>query len=157
MSFIPLDSDAEHPQIIWSPVGDRLALMRGGMRPDLFLEVYAEGMEKVAEFACLSGSAEWLEDGMRLVFTRIDDVREEARFPGRSYGFRFSVVLYDSALGMETVLKEATDKANYVLSGVSSDGEKVLITETSVKSPKDWKDETKIKEREIKVPVPAAG
>ena len=35
-------------------------------------------MEKVAEFACLSGSAEWLEDGMRLVFTRIDDVREEA-------------------------------------------------------------------------------
>jgi len=44
-----------------------------------------------------------------------------------------------------------------VLSGVSSDGEKVLITETSVKSPKDWKDETKIKEREIKVPVPAAG
>ncbi len=155
MSFIPLDSEYEFPQIYWSPAQDRLALIRGGTRPDLFLEIYGEGMEKTAKFGCLSESAEWLEDGMRLVYTRIDAIRENGTYPGRSYGFKFSVVLYDSALEEEIILKEAGDKANYVLSGV--DGDEIVITESYVKSPKDWKDMEMVREREIRVPVPAAG
>jgi hypothetical protein len=38
-------------------------------------------MEKIAEFSGLRGEAAWLDDGMRFVFTRIDDTREGAVFP----------------------------------------------------------------------------
>ena len=157
LGFIPLDSVFEYPEVIWSPAQDRLAIIRGGTRPDLFLEIYSEGMEKTAEFSCLRGSAMWLSDGMRLVFTRIDDIREEGLYPGRSYGFRFSVVLYDSALDESFVLKEATDTKNFVVYDVSADDDEIVITEISVKSQKDWKNEDRIKERELRIPAPAAG
>ena len=56
---------------------------------------------------------------------------------------------------METVLKEATDTQNFILISVSDDD--VSILEKSVKSVKDWSDEDKIFDREISVPIPAAG
>ncbi len=158
MTFIPLDSENEYQDLLWSPAGDRLILVRGGdARPDMFFDVYAEGMEKQTEFTGLRGEIGWLEDGMRIVFTRIDGIREKGSFPGLSYGLQLSVVLYDSAVEETIPLKEASGTKNFSFTSVSEDGEQIAIQETSVRSPKDWADEEKIKEREITVPVPAAG
>ena len=44
---------------------------------------------------------------------------------------------------------------NFILISVSDDD--VSILEKSVKSVKDWSDEDKIFDREISVPIPAAG
>ena len=82
-------------------------------------------------------------------------MREGAVAHGRSFWFRFSVVLYDAPADLETVLKEATDTQNFILISVSDDD--VSILEKSVKSVKDWSDEDKIFDREISVPIPAAG
>jgi hypothetical protein len=158
MTFIPLDNEHEYQDLLWSPSGDRLILVRGsGMRPDVFFELYDEGMEKKAEFSGLRGEIAWLEDGMRFAFTRIDDVRDSEDGVYSSSLLKLSAVLYDSTVDETVVLKESTDTKNYRFSEISDDGEKIVITEESVKSPKDWGDEEKVKEREIKVPVPAAG
>ena len=64
---------------------------------------------KIAEFSGLRGEAAWLDGGMRFVFTRIDDTREGAVFPGLSYGLKVSAVLYDSAVEETIPLKEADE------------------------------------------------
>lgn len=158
VTFIPLDSENEYQDLLWSPAGDRLVLARGsGDRADLFFDVFGEGMEKIAEFSGLRGEAAWLEDGMRFVFTRIDDAREGGVFPGLSCGLKVSAVLYDSAVEETIPLKEADETRNYTFVSVSPDGTDIRISETSVLSPGDWNDMEKWKEREITVPVPAAG
>lgn len=158
ITFIPLDSENEYQDLIWSPAGDRLVLVRGsGMRPDMFLEVYAEGMEKKAEFSGLRGEMAWLEDGMRFVFTQIDDIRENSANPGVPCGWKLSAVLYDSAIEEAITLKESTDTKSYSFASVSEDGENITLYETFVQSTKDWGDVEKTREREITVPVPAAG
>jgi hypothetical protein len=113
-------------------------------------------MEKTAELAGVCGSFAWV-DGVRFLFTRIDDIREGGSFPGLGYGLRVSAVMYDTAISEEIVLKKATDKQNFWTGKVSSDGTSVTVTEESVKSEKDWSNENKIKKREIKVKIPAAG
>ncbi len=158
VTFIPLESENEYQDLLWSPAGDRLVLARGsGIRPDLFFDVFGEGMEKIAEFSGLRGEAAWLEDGMRFVFTRIDDIREGGCFPGLSYGLKVSAVLYDSALEETIPLKEAGETRNYTFLSVSPDGMEIRISETAVLSPDGWSDMEKWKEREVTVPVPAAG
>jgi hypothetical protein len=159
MAFIPLESEREYQDIFWSGAGDRLLLQRGSpMRPDVFFELYAEGMEKKAEFPGVRDGIAWLSDGMRFAFTRIGgDIREEGKFFNLAYGLRLSAVLYDSAVGETIVLKEATDTQNFWFASVSEDDENIAVTEEYVESPKDWADEEKIKQREITVPVPPAG
>jgi hypothetical protein len=158
MAFIPLESVYEYQDILWSPSGDRLILQRGSpMRPDVFFDLYAEGMEKKAEFSGVRDGIAWLGDGMRFAFTRIDGIREGGRFFNLAYGLRLSAVLYDSAVGETIVLKEATDTQNFWFSSVSEDDENIAVTEEYVESPKDWADEGKIKQREITVPTPGAG
>jgi hypothetical protein len=158
MTFIPLESEHEYQGLLWSPAGDRLILVRGsGMRPDVFFELYAEGMEKKAEFPGMRGEIQWLEDGMRFAFTRIDDTRDTEDGVFSAYALKLSAILYDSAVGETIVLKEAAGTQNFRFGGISDDGEKISITEEYVKSPKDWGDGEKIKEREIEVPIPAAG
>ena len=156
-TFIPLESEHEYVDIAWSPAGDRLGLVPGsGIRPDLFFTLYTlPGPEKKAEFPGLRGELWWLEDGMRFAFTRIDDVRDEGSFDNLGYGLKLSAVLYDSALEEETVLKEATDTQSFLFRAIGD--EDIEIAEEYVESPNDWGDDEKIKEREIKVPVPAAG
>ena len=94
---------------------------------------------------------------MRFVFTRIDDIREGVPPSDLPYGLKLSAVLYDSAIEEAIPLKESTDTKNFSFDSVSEDGEHIALTETSVQSSKDWGEEEKIKEREIKVPMPAAG
>lgn len=151
--FIPLESESEYQDLIWSPDGGRCVLATGGARPDVFFTPYGEGMEKGEELSGLNGSIAWA-DPHRFVYTRIDDVREGAFSPGRSYGFKFSAVLYDATTASETVLKKASDTRNYIFLSLS--GDRVTIMENSVKSVKDWSKEKKIVERELSVPIPAA-
>jgi hypothetical protein len=166
--FIPLDSEHECQDLIWSPAGDRLVLVRGsGVRPDVFYELYTlpdEGAgdagpfnkEKEAGFSGMLGEVSWLEDGMRFAFTRIDDARrgEPADNP---HWLRLSAVLHDSAVGETIALKESTDTQNFRFGSVSPDGGDIVLSEEYVESPEDWGDEDKVKTREISVPVPAAG
>ena len=70
--------------------------------------------------------------------------------------FGASAVLYDPDQGV-IVLKQATAKENFIVTGVSEDGEKITISVTSVNSEKDWEDDEKRQESEITVEVPAAG
>lgn len=158
LTFIPLDSEHEYQDLLWSPSGDRLVLVRGSAaRPDMFFDVYAEGMEKQAEFSGLRGEIAWLDDGMRFVFTRIDDIRGGTATPGRSYGLKLSAVLYDSAIKETIPLKEASDTKNYSFVSLAEDRERIVLSESSVRSPKDWSNERKVRERTITVPVPPAG
>jgi hypothetical protein len=139
------------------------------MRPDVSYELYTlfdESMEntepfnivKKAEFSGMRGEMAWTGDGIRFVFTRIDDTREETgELANAPYWLRLSAVLYDSAVDETVVLKEATDTQNFRFTSLSEEDDNILLSEEYVKSPKDWADEDKVKTLEITVSVPAAG
>jgi hypothetical protein len=166
--FIHLDSESAYQGLFWSPEGDRFVLALGNdVGAEVACELWTvdgdggEGMNKNAEFSGVRGQFGWLKDGIRFVFTRIDDARDTGDGAYDAYALKLSAVLYDSATEETIVLKKPTDLQNFSFSGISDDGEKIVITEESVKSPKDWGregfEEGKITEREMTVPVPAAG
>jgi hypothetical protein len=158
LTFVPLESVNEFQTITFSPNGEYFILGRGsGVRPDLAYEVYGDGTEKIADFSGIRDNIQWL-DNVRFVLTRIEDsIREGGRYANLAYGLKLSVVLYDTVSKETTVLKEATDTHNYLISEVAGDGNSLEVTEQSVKSPADWGDFDKINERQIEVPIPAAG
>ena len=168
VAFVPLESERECQDVIFSPDGGNFVLVTGSdIRPDIFFEVFrnyaeptknAENTVKMAEFSGIRGQLTWV-DPVRFVMTRIDDTRE---FEEGGYGWRVSVVMYDLAIaaGKTTVLKEATDTQNFWLEGVVEGGGVLgvlAVREESVKSEKDWGDEEKTENREIRVEIPAAG
>jgi hypothetical protein len=113
-------------------------------------------MEKKAEIDGVKGAV-WI-DPIRFVTTRIDDAREiSGAISGRAFGYRVSVVMYDTAVSDTVVLKESTDTKNYWLNEVIEDGGALSVREESVKSQDDWGDEGKTEEREIRVEIPTAG
>ena len=152
IGVLPLDETLQ--DLIWSPDGGQFLVAAGGFRADLFYYLYGEGMEKKAEFSGLRGGAEWI-DPKRFVLTRIDDLRaDEEGAILQDAGYKTSVIMYDSALGEETVLRESSDTGSFALDGVSEG--KIVVYETYVASPKDWADEDKIEGREISVDIPPA-
>ena len=84
---------------------------------------------------------------------RVEQVADGRWLEGEA-GVALAYLTLEDAAGY-TVLKEATDTQNFILISVSDDD--VSILEKSVKSVKDWSDEDKIFDREISVPIPAAG
>lgn len=159
VAFIPLNARGEYQDLVWSPDGGRLVLVTGGARPDMFFTLFTvdgKGMEKGPGFPGLRGGLAWVGPH-RFAFTRIDDVRDTKSGAFQGVALWLSVVLYDAAVGMETVLKAADGTRSYVLQSVSDDGSTLNLTELSVASPKDWGDTEKIQEREVSVEVPAAG
>jgi hypothetical protein len=159
LTFVPLESAYEYQGIFFSPdgAGEKFVLQTGsGMRPDMFFAVYGEGTEKIAELAGMRGGCAWI-DPVRFVFTRIDDTRETEDGVYIPFALRLSVVMFDTAMKEEFVLKEATATQNFWLGEVIEDGSAVTVLEDSVKSEKDWGDEDKIERREIRVEIPAAG
>ena len=70
---------------------------------------------------------------------------------------RLSVVVYDAAVDETTVVKEVTATKSFWYERLTEDGASLVIREDSVKSEKDWEKEGKIKTREIKAEIPAAG
>jgi hypothetical protein len=157
LTFVPLESEYECQDVIFSPGGGSFVLVKGsGVRPDMFFEVYGEGTEKTAEFGGIRGEIEWIGPD-RFVFTSIgEDTRDGGRFFNLSYGLYLSVSMYDTAAKELTVLKEAAATLNFTLGGVTDGGKAVTVIEQSVKSEEDWADEDKIETREIRVEIPAA-
>lgn len=88
----------------------------------------------------------------RFVFTRYED--SPRGMPVEADG-RFSVEVYDPAGPGSFSVKAATSLSDYTLKDV--EGDEIVIEEQYVDTPEDWKDLEKIKTREIRVPVPAAG
>mgnify|MGYP000985380367 CR=1 FL=1 len=159
VAFIPLDSELEYKDLVWSPDGGRFVLVTGGSRPDVFFTLFTvggEGMEKGAEFDALLGCFAWL-DPYRFVLTRIDDARDTESGVFSVLALKLSVVLYDAAAEEEMVLKEADETRSYIFQSVSEDESTINLLELSVKSPKDWDDEEKVQESGLTVEVPAAG
>ncbi len=95
-------------------------------------------------------------DNVRFAFTLVDEniVRpEEAGMWGTS------AALYEPADDKKgyVVLKGASAKENFSVSGVDENEGKIILNVTSVKSEKDWEDIDKQNDSEITVEVPAAG
>lgn len=139
--------------------GGRFVPVTGGSRPDVFFTLFTvgdEGMEEGAEFDALIGGLAWL-DPHRFVLTRIDDVCDTESGVFSVIALTLSAVLYDAAAEEETVLKEADETRSYTLESVSEDGNTINLLELSVKSPKDWDDPEKVRERDLTEDVPVAG
>ena len=151
-SFLPLGEDADgFLDVTFSKDGKRALMVRhGAVRGFASLLVYdVEKRESVESLDYLTNGGWWL-DARRFVFTLAD---ENATRPDGEFGA--SVLLYDLAEGV-IVLKQATAKEDFTVTGVSEDGKKISIYVTSVKSEKDWADKEKWQESEITVDVPAA-
>jgi hypothetical protein len=161
LTFLPLEAASYSCQnLLFSPDGERFLLMEGsGVRPDMTYILYElPDMEKKTEIGGLREEHPFWIDPMRFVMTRIDDgIREGMSFANLSYGLRLSVVMVDASVSETTVLKGATDTANYTMYEVTDDGNVVTVIEESVKSEKDWAVEDQIETREIRVEIPAAG
>lgn len=158
VAFLPLDSEYECPEIAFNPDEEYFFIGRGGMRLDLVHEVYRfPSMELVVDdLSGFRGSPGWI-DQYRFALTKIDDIREEGRLPGRSYGFRLSAILYDAAMKEEFLLFEATETQNFYVTEVDREEGLLTITEESVNKPEDWADVEKYETREFTVEFPAAG
>jgi hypothetical protein len=157
LTFLPLDIFAAAVRDVnFSPGEEKFAAGFGGTRPDLIYSVYETAdMKALTEGVNALMGVNWI-DPHRVVFTRIDDIRE-GESAGRSYYFKFSAIVYDSAVDLTTVLKEATDAANYIVGGIDEENGKIILFEETVKNPADWGDEEKMEQKEIAVDIPAAG
>lgn len=158
LAFLPRDSESETQELAVSPGGDYFVIGLGGARFDLNYEIYRypsmEGME--VELAGIRGSLEWMDE-FRFVLTKIDDIREEGRMGGLSYGLRLSAIIYEIPIEEEVVLNGSTDTKNFYVDGVDKEQRLISITEESVEKVEDWADEEKIKIREFTVEFPGVG
>lgn len=93
----------------------------------------------------------WI-DPHRFLFTRFED--NPRGLPVEVDG-RFSVEIYDPAGPGSFPVKKATDLSSFILKAV--EGNKIIIEEEYVDTPKDWENMEKRKIRKIRVPIPAAG
>ena len=65
--------------------------------------------------------------------------------------------MYDVTTEEETLLKAATETCDYTVLYFNEDGD-IVAYEDSVESPEGWADpENKVENKEIVVPMPAAG
>ena len=155
--MLPIEGEYGIREVAFCPDdGERFIFEDGsGSRADVFLKVYnVSTMEKMAEFSGIRGSWVWI-DPYRCVFTRIDGTRDKGFGYGFGYGLRLSVVMYDTVMKEEFVLKKAADTASYFFEFL--DGDELVVTEERVKKAADWDDESKRHEKEIRVEIPAAG
>jgi hypothetical protein len=157
IATLPLENAYECQGLVFSPTGNRLAVMKGsGVRPDIGIVLYeAPGMKEVESFGSIRGQFAWL-DARRCVFTSIGEEIRDGSFSNLGYGLRLSVVLYDAAARKATILREATDTQNFMLSAVCFETHEIRITEISVKSGSDWRDAEKTRTMEISVTIPDA-
>ena len=155
-SFLPMEH-AGACMMEFSPSGEKLLICHGEeVRQDLgyyVLEEAAQGFVKKSSFVS-AGHAFWV-DPHRFVFTMIDAKKGPRSKAGDDWWC--SAAMYDSVENELIVIKKATAVNDYIISGVDHEGGTLDITESSVKNPKDWGSENRIKYREFTVPIPAAG
>jgi hypothetical protein len=156
LKFIPLDSEGEFQGLEWSPAPGRFVVILGSaFRPDMTFKVYFD--DKYIEFAGLRGDLKWLEDGLRLVFTQIDDVRDYKASGTLSFWFRLSAVMFDSAIDELFVLKQSSDLENFRFLSVSNNGASIAVRREFVTTAQQWSAEDSHQSEVIETEIPAAG
>jgi len=146
--------DAQMSYVNFSPDGAQFTLDTGTY-VDRDYKLYSfDSLELKKSFYGVS-TLEWL-DPVRMTFTIIDkDKKERAKdydIPGW-----LSVVVYDTAAEALETVAAATETEDFMLESVDQEAGDLVITKISVKSQKDWADEKKRKNEQIRVPIPAAG
>ena len=154
--FLPMEH-AGACMMEFSPSGEKLLICHGEeVRQDLgyyVLEEAAQGFVKKGSFVS-AGHAFWV-DPHRFVFTAIDTKKGPRTKAGDDWWC--SPSLYDTLEKELTVIIKATLTKNYFIGGYDDEGGTLDINKSSVKNPKDWGNENKIKYKELTVPIPAAG
>ena len=155
--FLPIKEEAASCRLAFSPSGEKL-LVSWGMEYIRHLSLYCldkgKGFVKKASFE-VAGPPFWV-DPHRFVFNAIN-IDKGARVKGRFDLWWSSVVLYDSVENERIVIKEATATRDYTVNGCDTKTGTLDVLESSVKQVKDWGDDTKVKDTELKIPVPPAG
>jgi len=154
--FLPLSSRG-YCQLDFSRSGDKLVSFcepDGGRN----LALYAAG-ETAEPFVRKTafpsaGIASWV-DRHRFVFTLVDEAKGLRTADRNSW--HCSLALYDAAEGRLTILRQATATRDFIYQGYNEEEDLILVLERSVQAPEDWNSGAKITEKDISVPVPAAG
>ena len=159
--FLPM-KDSGSCVVELSPSGEKMLISRGGeaKRELGFYLVDTANKRFVKKAAFTSAGRFFWIDPHRFVFSSVDE-RKGPRIKNWEYrgneGWRCSVVLYDTIEGTRTVLKQATDTKNYIVTVCDEENGTLKIWEHFVKNVKDWNDEKKVKDRAFSIPIPAAG
>ena len=152
--FLPLEG-AAYCSVIFSPDGERFILSCGTDVSQDFLLYTLENLEQKSSFRGLA-SPVWV-DFARFAFTQ-DDAAKGSR--GKALDQQegwLSVVFYDVLMEELLPLAEATETQDYMLIGVETEDETLRILERFVDDPENWDHEECIQDREMTVPIPAAG
>ncbi len=154
LGFLPFQG-AAYCAIAFSPDGERFLVSFGTDVSQEIILYNLEGFEKKISFNG-SGFAEWI-DFARFAFT-LDDATKGPRSKAldQQKGW-LSVAVYDSLMEELFSVMEATETQDYMLIGANTESDMLEILERSVENARNWNEEEKIQEREISVPIPAAG
>ena len=152
--FLPLE-DATCSDLEFSPDGEEFLLSWGtDAVQELSLYVF-DGFVKKKSFLVV-GPWTWI-DSHRFVFTQDDTSKGSRGKAVEQLEGWLSVALYDSALEELSVIREATETQDFILTGVDHEKRVLEVQERSVKDKKDWDDAEKVEEKETTIPIPAAG
>ena len=152
--FLPLEG-AAYCDVSFSPDGERFLISRGtDVSQTLFLYTFADMKRQVV--LDIVAPAVWM-DFARFVFT-LDDGEKGRRGDAldQQKGW-LSVMVYDTLMEEVFPVAEATETTDYMLLGIDFESGNLEIGERSVEDVEDWNHEEKILDRNISVPMPAAG
>lgn len=167
-SYMPFGGDGVNVNAVhFSPNGEMFIVEGSGEEEmnDIGLELFSFA-DKKSLFKTGKAALEpqWIDAG-RFVYSRFEPGTSRGR-PDDYPDEWMSASMFDAISGEETVLKKATKTSDFSVGVMdedtgdmfflSDDESKIRLTETYVKSPKDWEDPDKAKTRELTVPVPAA-
>ncbi|MBQ3893414.1 MAG: hypothetical protein II737_08490 [Mailhella sp.] len=154
--FLPVAEEAASCRLFFSPSGDRLLVSRGYeyiQHLSLYLIDKEKGFVKKASFE-VAGPPFWV-DPQRFAFSAVD-AKKGPRAEGKFDLWWSSAALYDSMKNKLTVLRQATATADYAVTGCDRKSGMLEVMESSVKDVKDWADEDKVDDKELRFPVPKA-
>ena len=154
LAFLPMEQ-AGACMMEFSPSGEKMLISRGvEVWQDLML-YFIEGGKFVKKKSFVSAGHSFWIDPHRFIFTSVDKSRGPRTKDEDDWWNSLS--MYDTIEDELTVLKEATEKKNYFITGYDEDKGVIELNEASVKDKKDWSDPDKIEYKEITVEIPAAG
>ena len=154
--FLPVAEEAASCRLYFSPSGDKLLVSLGYeyiQHLSLYLIDKGKGFVKKASFE-VAGPPFWV-DPQRFAFNAVD-AKKGPRAEGRFDSWWSSAALYDSMKNKLIVLRQATATADYAVTGCDREGGALEIMESTVKEVKDWADDDKVGDREIRLNVPKA-
>ncbi len=152
--FLPFEG-AAYCSVLFSPDGERFLLSCGtSVSQEISLYTF-EDLQKKNSFQAI-GFVEWI-DFARFVFS-LDDAAKGRRGDAmdQQEGW-LSVMLYDTLMEELFPVMEATETKDYMYISVDAEKDEIWILERSVENVEGWNDENAIEDRELSVPIPAAG